>query len=331
MRSDDDTPLGLTFASLGVLGARAVPDLARTAADLGYRSFWTAEANGTDAVTPLGAVRAVAPELDVATGIMPTQVRSPALAAMTGATLQELAATGDAWIGVGVSTPLIVERWHSGAYVDRPVAQLREYLTLLREMVSGEPVTFEGDFYQVRKFRLGLRYSDDRRPKIVVAALGPRMLRLAGELADGVLLNYLPASHVASSVAEVRAGGDATIFAYVHACVGEWDRGATSARRDLFGYVMADGYANMMRSAGFGDEVEEVRERAASGDRDGAVAAVSDRMVSEIDHIGDSSSVTAFVRGYIDGGVEHPVLMPLPWGDDRRAVTDATMAAAAEA
>jgi hypothetical protein len=94
---------------------------------------------------------------------------------------------------------------------------------------------------------------------------------------------------------------------------------------------MADGYGRMLRSAGFEDEVSEVRARAADGDRDGAVAAISDRMVDEIDHIGDAASVARFVRAYLDAGVDHAVLMPLPWGDDRRAVVDATMAAAAEA
>jgi hypothetical protein len=91
---------------------------------------------------------------------------------------------------------------------------------------------------------------------------------------------------------------------------------------------MADGYANMVRAAGFGDVVGEVRERAAAGDRDGAVAAISDDMVQAIDFIGDSGQVAAFVQSYRDAGVDHPVLMPLPWGEDRRAVTDATMRAA---
>jgi probable F420-dependent oxidoreductase len=331
MRAGDDRPIGITFASLGVLGPAAVPSVARMAADLGYRSFWTAEANGTDAMTPLGAVRAVAPRLDVATGIAPMRLRSPALAAMTAATLQEMAPTGEVWLGVGVSTPPIVERWHGGEYPDHPLGQVREYLTLVRQLLSGEQVTFEGDHYQVRRFQLAVRYTSDRRPRIVLAALNPRMLALAGELADGVLLNYLPASYVAASVEHVRKGGDATVFAYVHAAVTEWERGVRSAQRDLFGYVMADGYGRMLRSAGFEDEVSEVRARAADGDRDGAVAAISDRMVDEIDHIGDAASVARFVRAYLDAGVDHAVLMPLPWGDDRRAVVDATMAAAAEA
>ena len=89
---------------------------------------------------------------------------------------------------------------------------------MLRECLSGETVSFQGDFYEINRFRLGVRL-DERRPKIVVGALNEGMLRLAGELADGVLLNYIPASHVPWSVEQVRLGGPATIYAYIHAGV----------------------------------------------------------------------------------------------------------------
>ena len=116
-----------------------------------------------------------------------------------------------------------------------------------------------------------------------------------------------------------------------HAAVGKLEERANSARRDLFGYAMADGYARMFSEAGFEDEVKTLRARFAEKDRDGAVAAVSNRMVQAIDFIGSEDEVTDFVRSYVDAGVEHPVLMPMPWGDDRLVVTTATMAAAAEA
>ena len=123
----------------------------------------------------------------------------------------------------------MTERWHGVPYGDRPLARVREYVTLLRACLSGEKVDFAGDFYQVKGFRLGVRLGE-RRPKIVVGALNPGMLRLAGELADGVLLNYLPASHVAWSVDQVRRGGDATVYAYVHAGGQyEWDSAAPAA------------------------------------------------------------------------------------------------------
>jgi alkanesulfonate monooxygenase SsuD/methylene tetrahydromethanopterin reductase-like flavin-dependent oxidoreductase (luciferase family) len=87
----------------------------------------------------------------------------------------------------------------------------------------------------------------------------------------------------------------------------------------------------MFRSAGFADEVDALRERQAARDRDGALAAISERMIQAIDFVGSAEEVERFVRAYIDAGVEHPVLMPMPWGEDRFAVTEATMSAAAAA
>ena len=154
------------------------------------------------------------------------------------------------------------------------------------------------------------------------------MLRLAGELADGVLLNYLPATHVPWSVEQVRKGGPATIYAYVHAgVVADRADGIEAARRDLFSYAVVDAYARSFSRAGFADEVAEIRERHAQGDREGAVGAVSDRMVDAIDVMGDADTVRDTVRAYVDAGVDVPVLMPLPWGPDRMAVTVATMEA----
>jgi probable F420-dependent oxidoreductase len=321
--------MGVTFGSLGVLGAPAIMDVARTAESNGYSSLWTVEATGTDAFSLLGSVAAVAPGLDLATGIIPVQTRSPSLTAMTASTLQALSPTRNVWLGIGVSAPGILQQ-HGQTATKRPIAMMREDVALLRECMNGESVTFEGDFWSVKRFRLGMRIGE-RQPKIVMAALNPQMLKLAGEIADGVLLNYLPASHVASSVEQIRKGGDAKIFAYVHAAVSDFERSANSARKDLFNYAMADSYANMFRHAGFADEIDALRACHQNRDREGALAAISERMIQAIDFIGDADEVTQFVADYVKAGVEYPVLMPMPWGEDRAAVTKATMSAAINA
>jgi probable F420-dependent oxidoreductase len=318
---------GVTFASLMTLGPDLAVETARLAAECGYRSFWTAETTGPEAFSLLGAVGAAAPSLDLGTGVLALQLRTPMVVAMAGATLQALHPGREVLLGVGISSPVVTERWHGVPYGDRPLDRVREYVTLLRLCLSGEKVDFAGDFYRVKGFRLGVRLGE-RRPRVVVGALNPRMLALAGELADGVLLNYLPASHVPWSVEQVRKGGDATIYAYVHAGVCEREEGVELARRDLFSYAVVDSYAANFTRAGFGDEVTEVRERFAAGDRAGAVAAVSDRMVDAIDVMGDEATVHATMRAYADAGVDVPVLMPLPWGADRRASAEATIRAA---
>ncbi len=320
--------LGVTFASLMGLGPQLALDTARRAEALGYRSFWTAETTGPEAFSVLAAASQAAPLLDLGTGVLALQLRTPMVVAMGAATLQALAPERKVLVGIGISSPVVTERWHGVPYGDRPLARVREYVTLVKECLSGEKVTFQGDFYDVRGFRLAVRLRE-RRPEVVVGALNPAMLRLAGEVADGVLLNYLPASHVKWSVDQVRAGGAATVYAYVHAGLCDRADGVEAARRDLFSYAVVDSYAANFVRAGYGDEVADIRERHAAGDRAGALAAVSDRMIDGIDVMGDAEHVRATMVAYADAGVDVPVLMPLPWGDDRQAVLEATLVAAA--
>ena len=210
----------------------------------------------------------MAPGLDLGTGVLALQLRTPMVTAMAAATLQALLPDRDILLGIGISSPVVTQQWHGVAYGERPLDQVREYVTLVRECLSGESVTFEGDFYDVKRFRLGMRLGE-RQPKIVIGALNPGMLALAGEIADGVLLNYLPASHVPWTVEQVRKGGDAEVYAYVHVGVADREAAVDNARKDLFSYAVVDAYARNFERAGFADEVAEIRERHAAKDRDG--------------------------------------------------------------
>lgn len=329
------TPLGVTLASTMGLHPSYGTEIADRAAELGYDSLWVAETTGPEAFATLGRLGTRVPTMGLGTGVLAAQLRTPALAVMGAATLQVQRPETAIHLGVGVSSPVVAQQWHGAEYSARPLSQMREYLTLCREILTGEPVTFTGDHYSCRKFRLGLRL-DERRPRLVLGALNARMLQLAGELADGVLLNYLPPSAVPWCVEQVRRGerdggrpdGSCEILAYVHAGVTSLDAGRPAARRDLFSYAVVDSYARAFSRAGFDDEVAAIRAAHADRDRDAAVAAVSDDMIQQIDHCGDAQSVGRFVRDYVDAGVDRPVLMPLPWGEDRRRVIADTMDAA---
>ncbi len=203
-------PPGVTAAPFIRSGPAAVLDLAGRADRLGYGSLWVAEVTGIEAFSVLGAVSWAAPGLGLGTGVLPVQVRTPPLLAMAAACLQILAPGREVLIGVGVSSPVVAGDWHGAGYPARPLARMREFIAVLRECLSGGKVTFAGEYYQVRGFRLGVELGD-HRPRIILGALGEGMLRLAGAEADGVLLNYLPASHVPWCEEQVRRGGNATM------------------------------------------------------------------------------------------------------------------------
>ena len=318
----------MSIAGIQTLGVPMSIDVAREADRLGYRSAWAAEANAAEAFSLLGAIGASTERIGLGTGVVALQLRTPPLAAMAAATLQQLVPDRDVFLGIGISSPAVARQWHGAAYSDRPIAQVREYVSLVRQCLSGESVTFEGDFYRVSRFRLGLRLGE-RTPKIVVAALNEQMLRLGGAIADGVLLNYLPASAVPWCVEQIRKGGDATVYAFVHCGVTDRDRYADLARKDLLNYAVVDAYANQFTRAGYGDDVAAFRDRWSQRDRDGALAAIGDRWVDEVQIMGDAAHVRAAVDAYADGGVDVPIVFALPWGEDRRATISATLQALA--
>ena len=321
------TKYAMSVAGIQTLGTDMTLDVAREADALGYESLWVAEANAAEAMSLLGAVTQAAPHLGVGTGVLALQLRTPPLHAMAAATLQQLVGDRDVYLGVGISSPAVAGQWHGAGYTDRPIAQVREFVTLVRECLSGEAVTFEGDFYTVKRFRLGVRLGE-HRPKIFVAALNEQMLRLAGGIADGVLLNYLPASRVPWCVERIREGGDAEVYAYVHCGVTDRDRYADLARKDLLNYAVVDAYANQFAASGFADDVAEFRARWKARERDEALAAIGDAWVDDIQIMGDAAHVRAKVEAYEHAGAR-PIVFALPWGEDRRETVGATLQALA--
>lgn len=338
----DLKPIGLTIASFQGLGAHAMIAATEHAASLGAASVWTAETTGAEAFATLAALAPHAPGRALGTGIIPMQIRTPLLATQGAATLRAFAPESEVLLGVGISSPVVVCKWHGAQYGSDPIGYSRDYLRLLRRYLDGETVS-EPDQrsedlssrFSLSKSALRVRFQPPS-PRIVLGALNRRMLRLAGELADGVLLNYLPASAVPWCVEQVRSAetaagrpvGACRVYAYVHVGVCDPDRSFALAQKDLFSYAVVDGYARAFARAGFDEEIDALRAAMATRDRESAVAAISRRMAGAIDICGDPATVTNAVRDYFDAGVDHAVVMPLPWRPDREACIAETIDAA---
>src|SRR5262249_36307760 len=174
-------------------------DIAREAERLGYADAWSLEADGIDCFAPLAVVGA-ATSMRLGTAIANVFTRGPATLAVSAAGIAEVA-PGRFCLGIGAGSQPIVETWNGGRF-DRPAARVREMVHFLREALAGERVVFRGETFQVDGFRLA------RPPAfpipIHVAALRPGMLRVAGEVADGAVLNWLSPDDVPKSVRVVR-------------------------------------------------------------------------------------------------------------------------------
>src|SRR5882672_833741 len=164
--------LGLQTSIGGGLDARLA--LIREAEQLGYTSLWIAEVSGPDAFVSLAALALNTKTAELATGVVPIQIRTPGVMAMGFLGINELSG-GRAIAGLGVSSPVIVERWH-GAQYRKPVTAMRECVTIMRQLFTDGKSKFEGEIYKC-DFRLGMRSSQKRPPKIYLAGLNAPMLQ----------------------------------------------------------------------------------------------------------------------------------------------------------
>lgn len=320
--------LGITVPFTGVTLAEHRSWFA-DALGAGYTDVWSAEVDGTDGFTPLALAAAWEPEARLGVAIAPAFTRGPALLAQTVAAMAE-AAPGRFAFGLGTSSDVIVEQWNGIAF-EHPYERVRDTLAFLRLALSGEKVTADFGSFSVRGFRLGRPPSTP--PPVYLAALRPGMLRLAGKEADGVILNWLAAEDVATSLEEVRQGarsrsaddrrreaGDVGEVAARIFVVPEPDPSLARAvaRRMIAAYLTVPAYAAFHRWLGRAPLLQPMWDAWGSGDRKGALAAIPDEVVDALVVHGDPDTCRAHVARYVEGGVTLPVLMVITVETDLR-------------
>nr|WP_062340968.1 LLM class F420-dependent oxidoreductase [Herbidospora sakaeratensis] len=277
---------------------------------LGYTDAWSAEVNGNDGFTPLALAAEWAPELRLGTAIVPVSTRGPGLLAMTAATVADRA-PGRFLLGIGASSPAIVERWNAGEFV-KPFARTRDTLRFLRAALNGEKVSETYETFAVKGFKL--EQAPKTPPKIVLAALRPRMLRLAAAEADGAITNWLSPGDVQKVRGEIR--DETELIARLFVIVSDdADRVRAVGRRMIAGYLTVPVYAAFHDWLGRGEVLRPMHEAWAAGDRAGALKAIPDEVVDDLIIHGTAEQCRARVNEYVRNGLSTPVLAPLDLGD----------------
>jgi probable F420-dependent oxidoreductase len=290
------------------------PELYRELAGLGYTDLWSTESNGTDGFTPLALAAAAEPRLRLGTAIVSSFTRGPALLAQSAAAMAA-AAPGRFVLGLGASSDVIVRRWN-GIPFDKPYSRTRDVLRFLRAALAGERVTEQYETFSVSGFRLGL--VPDTPPKIMIAALRERMLRLAAREADGVILNWVSPQDVKRIAAIVHDENPAAeIVARIMVCPSP-DSGAVRAivRPLVSGYFTVPVYRAYQAWLGHGDALSGMWRAWDAGDRKAATAAVPDDIVDSLCVHGSPDDCREQLTGYMSNGVTTPVLALLPGGLD---------------
>ena len=280
----------------------------------GLHSVWKQEASGSNGFLALGAITQRTDDVGVGIGVASVFSRTPALLGMSAVTLDHLSG-GRALLGLGVSSPPLVEFWHGLAF-ERPLRRMREAIEIVRQVTAGGTVEYEGAVFDVGPYRMRL----DPLGEIPVlnAAISQTNRRLTGEFADGWLPGFTPLSAFPGTLEDVQssareAGRDPeaiTAAPWVPTAVHEDPERAEYLARYLLAQEMAMGYNEQVNEYGFGDAPDEAFERFRAGDREEAVEAVSAEMLDELAIHGTKSAVREGIAAWHDAGADVVVAMP---------------------
>ncbi len=286
---------------------------------LGVDSVWGGEAWGFDAFTPVAYLAGKTSKVRLGVGIAQVGTRTPASFAMTALALQSM--TNDRFIlGLGTSGPQVIEGWH-GVPFNPPYTRLRETIEIIRLATSGERVAYEGKVYQLpipggegRALRVA---APTREVPIYLATLGPRSLRMTGELADGWIASSFMAEHAAVFIDEIRAGAEAA-----GRSLDEIDRVAGGVvqfgdleelippRKPGFAFEMGamgspghNFYREAYSRQGYGELTEAVLKLWLERKREEAAALIPDDFVIKANLLGSDAEVADRIRAYRDNGI----------------------------
>ncbi len=296
--------LGVSIPVEEKLTALRLVELAKLAERGGFDTVVAGEVQGPEAMALLGAVAVSTERITIGTGVVAMQPRGATMTGMGFATLASLA-PGRVWAGIGVSSPMVVEQWHGREFA-APLQYVREYVPHLRKTLDGERLD--------TGFKLTL--DNEHRVPIILAAMRPKMIELAGEVADGVFLTWCPPDEAEERVALARRGAEragknpddllviVSFFAYAGP---ETDAALDRMRRYLVQYgcvpTHRDSFIGTMKN------LDAVGEAWARGDRKGALELVSDDEVRHITVVGDAEDVVRRAAEYHAAGIDLPIMV----------------------
>jgi 5,10-methylenetetrahydromethanopterin reductase len=318
--ADHVSPIGLSIASHSGLPPAAVGAVAGAAEEAGFGAVFVAEGHG-DALALCHPVAAATRRVRVGTAIANAALRPPVLAAKTAAQLDH--ATGGRFIlGLGVANTIMNTRFGLAPFA--PLPMIEEYVGVVRAVLSGAAAGYDGRLYRTGMVPLDSPPVRASLP-VYLAALGPRMLELAGRIADGVILNLMTPAQAGAAAGVVRAAAQAAgrdpasveIVCVVHCALsGDPAAAAAAARAMVLRYVLHPATPRLFGELDGGASLGGVRELVVAGDREGAVGRVPQGVADGFVAHGDAARCASRVAQYRAAGVDLPVLFPVPIGDD---------------
>jgi coenzyme F420-dependent oxidoreductase len=316
----------------------ALVEHARLAEDLGYDTAWLPETWGRDAVTTLTSIAHATETIDVGTSIVPVYSRSPALIGQTAATLQEVA-DGRFRLGLGPSGPIVVEDWH-GADFGNPLRRTRETVEIVKQVLSGDPVAYDGEYFALEGFRLR-GDPPDPVPPVETAGMGPKAVELAGRFADGWHALMLTRDGLRDRLEDFERGADLgdrdrseqrVTLSLTCCALDDPDRAKRLLEQHAAFYVggMGTYYRDNLARQGHEDVAHAIYDNWQAGDREAAMAALPEDLLDQLGVWGDPETAREQFQRFTDVDGVEAVSVSFPRTADLDAIESTMRALAPE-
>jgi len=323
---------GVRLENDPTLSPQDYQELGAQAEKNGFEAVWVPEGGGRDSLTSLATIALKTERVMLGTGILPIFARTATNTAM-GASGMAAVSEGRFILGLGVGHRPTVES-RDGVPFKQPMTRLRETIQIVKALLSGQEVNFPGKHFKISGASMGAATPKTKVP-IYIAALGPQMLELAGELADGVLMNWTAVDYLEEAIGHVKRGADKAsrdpkeidIAGYVRVAVGE-DVSASrdSLRQQVARYASNPFYRNFFQQTGFDEEMSAAASALAEGNLDKAADSITLEMQDQVAVVGTVAECRAALETRRDAGLQMPVIAPFAVGDNmasHRNVIDA--------
>ena len=286
----------------------------RAEQEWGYEAIWLAETSGPDSFSLAAAVATVTERVEIGTAIVPVYNRTPAVLAMSAGTVAEIS-EGRFVLGLGSSSHAIIEQWN-GVDFERPLATVRDSLAICRQALAGERTDYEGEVFRSRGFRMTAQ--PPAEVPIYLAALREKMLGMAGELADGVIINLFPLDALKQIMGAYRAGAEGAnrqigpvVCRHQVGLTKDVPAAREQLRRNLGGYFATPVYNRFLRWCGYAAEMQAVTDGFKQRDRAAVAAALHDDFIDATAILGDFERCAEQLAAFVSGGVTTTVLSPV--------------------
>ena len=281
-------------------------------------SLWIPESWGRESFSSLGAISQITKNVRLGTSIIGIYSRTPAITAMAATTLDMLSGNRTV-IGLGASTPAIVESWH-GVHFGMPASRMKEYVELVRLMTQGEKVNYSGKFFKVNNFKM-LHQPQRKHIPIFMAAVNKKMISIACDLADGILLYLRPFEELNKMVYDLKQATKGKAFeiacSFIRAVSNKEPQKARDRAATTLAFYVAVGkyYSNFLAENGFKPEVQQIIGEYKKSGAERAAKFVSDKMLRSLAVCGSSEDCRESLSKFLSTGITLPILQFNPLGD----------------